>query len=503
MPKRERPHKVRLRQLMAAFAIGLTALALVACISLKLLTDVMASRSERLGVAADRAETAEAARADLLTAARAWNLALFARDRPRAAGGIDDEARSRESVEAQARLFRGLERLRASSSLDPADTARVDKAHEAVVAYFAARQHVDAMRTDSRAALGELTEPVDAAAASLMEVSRGEQQTMAAQATRIRVWDVAGDWIGWSVAAAVVLGAVLILVGMFRYVFRPLLELVTSMKQFAEGDRDARAPPSRAAELATAADNFNEMADVITGQHERMIDYLGGIAGELRNPVQIIRTTLEELGPKSPLPAEDKLRARHSVVLRELSRLEQTVDNFLDVSRMQWARLDLQQGKTDVREVLRSVARLYETFSVAHQVNLTNPDEPVCVYADSDRLSQVFSTLVAHAIEFAPRGGIVNVEVATRDGVAVVTVTDQGVGIPHEELGKMFEPFHTRTTTPPKAPSGAPIVALSVARRIVEAHQGRLSADTAAGRGSTFHVCLPLAERHGKATAAA
>jgi signal transduction histidine kinase len=234
------------------------------------------------------------------------------------------------------------------------------------------------------------------------------------------------------------------------------------------------------------------MAGVITGQHVRMLDFLGATSKSLQKPMQEIRASLTEIGPDKPLVPEGRVRKAVATSARELDRLDQQVLAFLDASRMEWQRLDLQQPKQDVRALAREVVRVYEAFSTVHQVALSAPDQPVLVCFDEGRMTQVLNTLLSNAIQFSPRGGLVTVTLSTSDKEAFISVADHGVGIPADAIAKIFEPFHDiRDATQPRL--GA--VALSVAKRIVEAHQGHIEVESQVGTGTTFRVCLPLARR--------
>jgi signal transduction histidine kinase len=263
------------------------------------------------------------------------------------------------------------------------------------------------------------------------------------------------------------------------------------MKRFTQGDRAVRAETSRSLELSTAADVFNEMADVVTGQHERMLDFLGGATHELEDPVHVMRAALEEFAREKRFPPEQLARQRLAAVSSELDRLERMVGSLRDTSNVEWRRLDLQQGRHDFRTIVHQVSRLYETFSQLHRVSVSLPERPVWVFADPDRLSQVIHTLLTNAIAFSPRGGVVEASLCVEGQEAILRVTDHGIGTSEEQLALIFEPFQRVSTALQYAPGVS--VSLSVARRIVQAHRGRIEARSKVGEGSTFRVHLPLA----------
>jgi signal transduction histidine kinase len=310
----------------------------------------------------------------------------------------------------------------------------------------------------------------------------------------IEGWSRTADYIGLGVGALVLAGTGAIIWGMYRTVFLPIFGLSEATKRFTEGDREARAKPSAGVELAAAAKSFNEMADLIVGQHERMLEFLGGAAQELKDPVNVMRMALAEFAPDRPLPPEQLTRNRLALLSREIDRLQRMVERYLDASNIEWKRLDLQQGRQDLRAIAQHVVSLYERFSTEHQVVLSVPEQPVCVFSDPDRLGQVIHTLIINGIEFSPRGGVVEIAVTTEHtghDEALLRVTDHGIGFSEQDLAKLFEPFERLRAAHQKGPGAS--VALSVAKRIVEAHRGRLDVTSKVGEGSTFCVRLPLA----------
>jgi signal transduction histidine kinase len=237
------------------------------------------------------------------------------------------------------------------------------------------------------------------------------------------------------------------------------------------------------------------MADVITGQHSKMLQFLRGAAEELRDPVQVMRLALNAFVPGKPLPPDAVIRHRVTVMSREIDRLGHLLQTYLDASRVEWSRLDLQLGRANVCEIVEHAASMYRAFSAVHQVEVSVPDEPVWIHTDSSRLAQVIHTLVMFAIQSSPRGGVIEVMVGKEEAGVVVEVVDHGgLGIPKEHLGRVFEAFQEIATGRQIGPGTS--VAMSVARRIVEAQKGRIEVTSELGEGSTFRVHVPFANSH-------
>jgi signal transduction histidine kinase len=465
---------------MLATSALLTALTLVACVALNWVADRMESRALDLQATSRQANSAEAVRVDLLSYSRLSELIRTSHE----------TNRQGERVDLQAKTYRDFDDLRASAF--PARRPMIDKADADVRAYFEARRRAEATGADAATVLRTATAPLETALASLGEVIVATHAQVAEAEAHIRTWNARAKWIAKIIAAFSVLGSAAVLAGMYRFVFRPLLQLAGSMREFTRGERDSRAPSSPALELATASDSFNQMADIITGQHRRMIDFIGGVAREVRRPVDIMQTTLQEFAPDKPAPGEATLRSKVALLSRELDRLDGVVDGFLDASRVEWERLDLQQGRQDLRPLVEDVVQVYRTFSSLHEFILSAPQRPVCVFADPGRLSQVLHALMSRVIECSPGGGAVIVDVVAQGDEAILTVTDHGPGMAKEDIDRIFQPF--RKAPAWSGPGRGVVISLAVARRIVETHGGHMEVESEADKGSTFRVRLPLAQ---------
>jgi len=179
---------------------------------------------------------------------------------------------------------------------------------------------------------------------------------------------------------------------------------------------------------------------------------------------------------------------------RQIAQLTRMVNDLLDVSRVTHGKITLRLEPTDLARV---VARAIETATPAleaKRLRLTHElaPGPLMVRGDAARLLQVFSNLLDNATKFTPSGGEVGVTLASEDTRALAVVSDNGVGIDAAFLPKMFEAFTQADTSLERATSGLGL-GLALARQIVEAHGGSISATSAGrGQGSRLTVRLPL-----------
>ena len=226
----------------------------------------------------------------------------------------------------------------------------------------------------------------------------------------------------------------------------------------------------------------------------RKDEFLATLAHELRNPFSAMRSAIALL--KRPDPSlPDKDWAVH-MLDRQLDQASRLTDDLLDISRIAEGRIELQRTRTDVCAVVRDViestrARHFITGS-SHHLAAEIAAEPIYVRGDAVRLSQIVQNLLNNALRYTPVGGNVWVSVIRQDDEAVITVTDNGIGIEQDQLAAIFEMFA-------QAPSGGGRlkgglgVGLALVRALVRLHEGKVAAHSEGpGKGSSFDVRLPV-----------
>jgi signal transduction histidine kinase len=365
-------------------------------------------------------------------------------------------------------------------------------AHEAEV-LGAAEARVNDFLAASAAASPAVVARREAAFSALEDLvavntAQAEDATRQAEAL-----DRLGDIVGYGVAAGVVVGAIAFLFWFRRRAFAPVFEIATQMESFSRGEGAAPVREVGAAELRTLAHGFNEMTSTIARQRTQQLTFLAGVAHDLRNPLTALRLSSDAVAPGRPLPGEDRIRQSFARVQRQVDRLERMVSDFLDAARIEAGNLELQLEDCDLREVLRAAVELFAPTAPSHRFVTDVPAEPVCVSCDPDRIEQVLNNLVSNAIKYSPRGGAVRVSISRAGDAVQLSVTDAGIGITPEDLEHVFEPFR-RAHASGEGIAGVGL-GLFTAKRIVQAHGGRLTATSVPGSGSTFTLELPVSER--------
>lgn len=209
-----------------------------------------------------------------------------------------------------------------------------------------------------------------------------------------------------------------------------------------------------------------------------------GVAHEIRNPLAAIVNATTLLGEEESLTRDERANTL-GAVKKEARRLNRILSDFLVFARPRESKV----LEADIRVVVDHVAALIrEDPGRAERVQLSvgiDPAVPAFPF-DADQMTQVLWNIALNGVEAMEGPGRLDITVARQGAVVAIAVTDTGGGIPVEERRRVFEPFYSRKR------SGTGL-GLTIARRIVATHGGRIDVESTPGQGSRFTVVLPLA----------
>ena len=224
----------------------------------------------------------------------------------------------------------------------------------------------------------------------------------------------------------------------------------------------------------------------------RKDEFLATLAHELRNPLAPIRTGLQIL--KLHPNGEQAEKAR-GMMERQLGHMVRLVDDLLDISRASQGKMRLRRGRVAVQAVVETAVEASRPLiaEAGHRFAVHTPPERLYLDADPTRIAQVLSNLLNNAAKYTPAGGGIDLTVERQGDDVVLRVRDTGVGIPADDLPRVFDPFAQVGRNLDRAQGGLGI-GLALVKRLVAMHGGSVRADSpGVGRGSTFEVRLPLA----------
>ena len=275
-------------------------------------------------------------------------------------------------------------------------------------------------------------------------------------------------------------------------IVEPLKRMMETSRRIAEGRYHDRVVVSDDYEISSMAASLNSMAATLEQTEQQRRELIGNVAHELRTPLTTIKGYMEGLAD-GIVPAD---AATFALVREEADRLSRLVQDLQDLSRIEESDVTLHIRPIIVSDIVAGVIQKMRPQFEAKGVALSAavPDRLERVLADHDRMQQVLLNLVDNALHYTPPGGMVRVEAASAGDAVRLDVTDSGIGIAPEHLPHIFERFYRVDKSRSRAAGGAGI-GLTIARRLVEAHGGTISAESTPGRGCRFTITLPVVPR--------
>jgi signal transduction histidine kinase len=227
--------------------------------------------------------------------------------------------------------------------------------------------------------------------------------------------------------------------------------------------------------------------------HALRSNFVSTISHELRTPLTAIRAFLDTMLaiPEGEI-AQERLRHFLGIMNEEAQRLARLIESVLDINRFDSGDLRSELGPVDIVEIVEDTVRMLAPAAEAGQVSLklVNDCADTLTEADPDQMRQLVLHLGSNAVKFTPPGGAVTVFLSGSAEEIALRVEDTGIGVPEAALEKVFERFYQVDSSLARRFGGAGL-GLAVCKSIVEWHGGRITAESAPGRGSCFTVVLP------------
>ena len=335
------------------------------------------------------------------------------------------------------------------------------------------------------------------------------------------VADAGWSWHDW---ALLLLGAGLLALGvsalagylLSRSITRPVEVMTRAAQQMADGHPGPEIAVANDDELGHLAESLNRMARRVGQAYRMQRDLVVNISHDLQTPLTSIRGFSQAIVDGSIRDVHGLHRAG-KIIYEEASRMGRMVNDLLDLAKLEAGQIEMTRAPVDLRALLGSCVAKFALRAQAAdlQLLLDMPETLPSVQGDPDRLDQAFSNLLENAIKYTPAGGRVLVNGYLTAGQrkpgappqalkapqpgpewrlgngrwVVVTVSDTGVGIPEDDLDRIFERFYRADKA--RSDKGGVGLGLSIVREIVQAHGGTVRASSHMGQGSQFHIALP------------
>ncbi|MFD1362671.1 cell wall metabolism sensor histidine kinase WalK [Lentibacillus salinarum] len=223
-------------------------------------------------------------------------------------------------------------------------------------------------------------------------------------------------------------------------------------------------------------------------------EFVSNVSHELRTPLTTIRSYIEALTEGA---WEDKNIAPKflAVTQNETDRMIRMVNDLLQLSRMDNKSESLHQQQLDFISFFHGVIDRFE-MNVSEHITLERdlPQGLYDVWIDQDKMAQVLDNIISNAVKYSPEGGMIHFKVSKQNGQMLASVTDEGTGIPHDKVDKIFDRFY-RADKARSRKLGGTGLGLAITREIIEAHQGSIWAKSKEGKGTTILFTLPLVNK--------
>jgi signal transduction histidine kinase len=297
-------------------------------------------------------------------------------------------------------------------------------------------------------------------------------------------------FLGVAIALGSVMLGLAIVVG--RTISAPLRRVSAAARRVAGGDLNAQVPGSSIIEVDELARSFNQMTADLRHADQLRRNMTADIAHELRTPLTIIKGKLEGIMDGVYAPNAEHI----GPVLEEANLLERLIDDLRVLSLAEAGQLPLFREDVPLSDLLADARAAFAREAAAAQITLAveATHAGALLHVDPQRMQQVLGNLLGNSLRYTSSGGRVILGGSAHDGTATITVADTGQGIAPDELPAIFDRFYRSDRARSHNGHGAGL-GLAIAKQLVEAHGGRISARSTLGEGTTITIELPTTER--------
>lgn len=293
------------------------------------------------------------------------------------------------------------------------------------------------------------------------------------------------------VAATALLISALIALPLAGRLVRPIKTLAAAARRLSAGDYQTRVPVLASHELAQLAQDFNSLALTLEKNEQDRRQWVADISHELRTPLAVLRGEIEALQDGVRATTPEALNSLHA----EAIHLGRLVEDLYQLSLSDLGTLTCHKHRLDPAEVLGDVIDLFRVQFRNKDIDLIVEDSswpPVEVFADPERLHQLFSNLLKNTLRYTDSGGVAEIRIEASRNRVIIHLRDSAPGVPAAELDRIFNRLYRLETSRRRADGGAGL-GLAICRSIVEAHQGSITAHLSPLGGLWIRIELPVA----------
>ena len=278
-----------------------------------------------------------------------------------------------------------------------------------------------------------------------------------------------------------------------RIITNPIAALTKGIYKMGKGDFSVRVPAKGSTELRDLAQTFNTMSEKLEALDDSRNQFISIASHELKTPLATMKIMLENLIYQPEMPQELRKEFMEDIN-KEIDRLSLIIGDLLTLVQMDTQNMKLNRETISLAALLDEVLHRLEPIATLrdHQITVDIQDEGV-LYADGAKLQQVIYNLVNNALKYTPNGGKIHVTLQKLGGDFLLSVADNGQGIPQADQPHVFDRFY-RVDRARSRETGGTGLGLSIVKQIVLLHGGNVSVDSVENQGSKFTIELPAHE---------
>lgn len=284
-----------------------------------------------------------------------------------------------------------------------------------------------------------------------------------------------------------------------RSISKPIKELYKATQILKKGNYNIKTKIKTNDEIAELGNAFNETTSALAKLHNERLEidnakteFLSITSHELRSPMTPMKAQLQMLQQEYFGKLTDKQKEGVEIIIRNADRLDNIIVDFLEISRIEAARLKFNFKMTDISKTIDEIIKFMDGFAKEKNIKLVveMEDLPI-IEVDPDRLSQVLRNLINNAIKFSPENSKIITSAKLKDNFIHFSVQDFGCGLNSENQIRIFEPFY-QVESANKRRFGGTGLGLAICRGIIESQKGKIWVESQLGRGSKFSFTVPL-----------
>jgi signal transduction histidine kinase len=223
---------------------------------------------------------------------------------------------------------------------------------------------------------------------------------------------------------------------------------------------------------------------------QRKNDFISMVSHELKTPMTSLNGYLQILDKKAQKSQDTFAVGALDKSLKQVVKMTSMINGFLNVSRLESGKIHIDKSHFDMAQLVKEAEEESLASVTSHRIVFA-PVEPTPVIADRDKIGQVVTNLISNAVKYSPQNSTIKVACVTVNGIAMLSVQDEGIGIAPDHIDHLFDRFYRVESKDTKSIAGFGI-GLYICKEIIDRHEGTIAAKSEVGKGSTFYFTLPV-----------